>query len=264
MRVLDEDCFETVTVAHILAAREQMILARETHLDALATRLLDDRVRQIIEKLMIGEIDPFLTQSDAFNYCMDLGLVSKEGGTPQLANPLYREVLARSITEGAQDAIPAPEWQWEKIDGSLDMDALLKEFQQFWRENSEVWEEQRKQRFTYTEAFPHLLLQAFLQRVLNGGGRIDREYAAGRGRMDLAVEYKKKKYIIEVKLLRDKKDAEAVKEQGLAQTAKYRDAIDSAAPAYLVLFDRREESKKNPWDTRLTWAKEKGITVVGC
>ncbi|GHT86409.1 hypothetical protein FACS1894137_11950 [Spirochaetia bacterium] len=264
MRVLAEDSCETVTMAHITEAREQMILARETHLDALATRLLDDRVRQIIEKLMIGETDTFLTQSDAFNYCLDLGLVSREGGTPQLANPLYREVLARSITEGAQDAIPVPEWQWEDADGSLDMDALLKEFQQFWRENSEVWENQRKQRFTYTEVFPHLLLQAFLQRVLNGGGRIDREYAAGRGRMDLAVEYKKKKYIIEVKLLRDTKNPETVKEQGLAQTAKYRDTIDSAAPAYLVLFDRRSESKKNPWDTRLTWAKEKGITVVGC
>jgi hypothetical protein len=189
MRVLDEDSRETVTMEHILTAREQMILARETHLDALATRLVDDRVRQIIEKLMIGETDPFLTQSDAFNYCLDLGLVSKEGGTPQLANPIYREVLARSITTGAQDAIPAPEWQWETADGSLDMDALLKEFQQFWRENSEIWEAQRKERFTYTEAFPHLLLQAFLQRVLNGGGHIAREYAAGRGRMDLAVEY---------------------------------------------------------------------------
>ncbi|GHU85086.1 hypothetical protein FACS189473_3670 [Spirochaetia bacterium] len=130
--------------------------------------------------------------------------------------------------------------------------------------NSEVWEEQRRQRFTYTEAFPHLLLQAFLQRVLNGGGRIAREYAAGRGRMDLAVEYNKKRYILEVKLLRDTKSAEVVKEQGLAQTEKYRDTIDSTAPAYLVLFDRRSESKKAPWDTRLTWVKENGITVVGC
>lgn len=264
MRVLDEDSSETVTIEHLQQAREQMIQARETHLDALATRLDDDRVRKIIETLMIGDADQFITQTDAFRYCLDLGLVSKEGGTPQVANPIYREVLARNITEGAQDAIPAPEWQWENTDGSLNMDALLKEFQQFWRENSEVWEDQRKQRDMYTEAFPHLLLQAFLQRVLNGGGRIAREYAAGRGRMDLAVEFKMKKYIIEVKLLRDNKSVETVKEQGLAQTQKYRDTIDSTAPAYLVLFDRRSESKKAPWDTRLTWAEEKGITVVGC
>ncbi len=29
----------------------------------------------------------------------------------------------------------------------------------------------------YLEAGPQLILQAFLQRVLNGGGRISREYA---------------------------------------------------------------------------------------
>ena len=39
----------------------------------------------------------------------------------------------------------------------------------------------------------------FLQRVLNGGGNIERECAAGRGRMDLLVEYEEYKYIIEIK-----------------------------------------------------------------
>jgi hypothetical protein len=144
------------------------------------------------------------------------------------------------------------------------MDALLREFQKFWRANSEMWEQQRKQRFSYTEAFPHLLLQAFLQRVLNGGGRIDREYAAGRGRMDLAIEFRGKVYIIEIKLIYDYSQPEAVREQGLQQIAKYRDTIDSAAPAYLVIFDRRSENKKAAWDERLTWKEDDGIIVVGC
>jgi hypothetical protein len=223
-------------------------------------------VYKIIETLMVGEPDQFLVESDAFAYCLDLGLVSKEDGTPQVANPIYREVLARQFTQGAQDAIVEPEWQWEKDDGSLDMDALLKEFQQFWRANSEIWE----QKINYTEAFPHLLLQAFLQRVLNGGGRIDREYAAGRGRMDLAVTFREKVYIIEIKLIYDYSQPEAVKKQGLQQIAKYRDTIDTVAdtsahaPAYLVIFDRRSEGKKSPWDERLTWAEEGGIIVVGC
>lgn len=42
----------------------------------------------------------------------------------------------------------------------------------------------------------------FLQRVLNGGGRITREYAAGRGRMDLFVEYADQGFIIEIKLVK--------------------------------------------------------------
>ncbi|GHU92348.1 hypothetical protein FACS189479_01010 [Spirochaetia bacterium] len=260
MRVLDEDDYQTVTIEHIKKAREQMILARETHLDALAVRLYDDRIGKIIESLMSGDADPTLSKSDAFRYCLDLGLVTTKNGPPQIANPIYREVLARVATEGAQDAINKPEWKWEKDDGSLDMDALLHEFQQFWRENSEIWET----KMNYTEAFPHLLLQAFLQRVLNGGGSIDREYAAGRGRMDLAVEYKEKKYIIEIKLIYDYSSVLKVREDGLKQTAKYRDTIDSAAPSYLVIFDRRSENKKLPWDKRLTWTIKNDITVVGC
>jgi hypothetical protein len=260
MRVLDEDSRETVTLEHIKEAREQMILARETHLDALAYRMEDPRIRKIMETLVSGVIDPGLTESEGFRLCLDLGLVTREKGTPTVANPIYREVLARQMTMGAQDAMPDPEWQWENPDGSLDMDALLKEFQKFWRRNSEIWE----QKMNYTEAFPHLLLMAFLQRVLNGGGRIDREYAAGRGRMDLAVEYNNKIYIIEIKLIHSYNSSEEILEEGLEQITKYRDKTDAAAPAYLVIFDRRAETKEKPWEERLSWRMEGNIVVVGC
>ena len=212
-----------------------------------------------MESLIAGKTDPLLAENDAFRLCLDLGLVVLEKGTPSVANPIYREVIARQITYSPQLAIPEPEWQWEKTDGSLDMDTLLKEFQKFWRRNSEIWE----QKSNYTEAFPHLLLMAFLQRVLNGGGRIDREYAAGRGRMDLAVEYNKKMYIIEIKLIYAYNSPEEVREEGIAQITKYRNSIDSAAPAYLVIFDRRPEAGQKPWDERLFWNNENGITIIG-
>jgi hypothetical protein len=260
MRVLQEDDYSTVTLAHIKEAREQMILARETHLDALAYRMENPKIRQIMESLIIGKTDPLLSETEGFRLCLDLGLVIREKGTPSVANPIYREVLARQMTTGPQDAIPEPEWQWEKSDGSLDMDALLKEFQKFWRRNSELWEE----RMNYTEAFPHLLLMAFLQRVLNGGGHIDREYAAGRGRMDLSVEYNEKIYIIEIKLIYSYNTPAEIREEGLEQITRYRDKINTAAPAYLVIFDRRPETKGKPWDERLSWETVNGITVIGC
>jgi len=144
------------------------------------------------------------------------------------------------------------------------MDALLREFQIFWRENSEIWE----QKSDYTEAFPHLLLMAFLQRVLNGGGRIEREYAAGRGRMDLFVEYNKYKYVIEIKLICEKQSPDTVKIKGLEQTSKYRDAKAPKCPACLVVFDRRDTAKDRPWEERIYWQEETvpngTVTVVGC
>jgi len=260
MRVLDEASAETVTLAHVKEAREQMVLARETHLDALAYRMENPGIRKIMESLIIGASDPFLAESESFRLCLDLGLVVKERGTPSVANPIYREVLARHLTYSPQLAIPEPEWQWEKPDGSLDIDALLREFQIFWRENSEIWDE----KMNYTEAFPHLLLMAFLQRVINGGGRIEREYAAGRGRMDLLVEYNEKNYIAEIKLIHEKQAPETVKSKGLEQTAKYRDTKSPGAPAYLVIFDRRNEAREKPWDERLAWETAHGITIVTC
>jgi len=260
MRILKRDDYSAVTLEHIKQAREQTILARETHLDSLAVRIREPAIRRVIESLITGTPDPELTASEGFRICTDLGLVKKERNAPVVANPIYRETLARQLTYSAQDAIPEPEWQREKPDRSLDMDALLKEFQKFWRKNSEVWE----QKSDYTEAFPHLLLMAFLQRVLNGGGQIEREYAAGRGRMDLAVEYKKRIFIIEIKLVHNYDTPAEVHDEGLVQIQNYRDKIDTAAPAYLVIFDRRPEEKKTPWEQRLTWAVEDGITVVGC
>jgi hypothetical protein len=265
IRILDAQSTETVTIEHIREAREQMILARETHLDALAYRLEDPQIRKVIESLMTGEPDTRLAEGEPFRLCLDLGLVSIEGRSPQVANPIYREVLARQITFGTQMAIPEPEWKWAKPDGTLDMDALLKEFQKFWRNNSEIWEEQAD----YKEAFPHLLLMAFLQRITNGEGRIEREYAAGRGRMDLAVEYKGAWNIIEIKLLRKNKTFEGVMEEGSRQILQYRERVDPKAPCYLVIFDRRPEPSadspgKPSWDERLKWIAGAAVTVLGC
>ena len=260
MRILDWDSTETVTLAHIKEARQQMILARETHLDALAVRLEDPNIRNIIEPMIIGDSDPELAKSDTFRLCLDLGLVAIDDGTPEIANPIYREVIARHLTYGQQLAIPRPEWEWQKPDGSLDMDALLEEFQSFWRQHADLWE----QKTNYTEAFPHLLLMAFLQRVLNGDGNIGREYGAGRGRVDLFVEYNGFRHIIEIKMIHWYQTPGVVRKDGLKQIRRYRDKFSSDIPAYLVIFDRRPEAKQKPWDERITWEMDSDITVIGC
>ena len=64
-------------------------------------------------------------------------------------------------------------------DGGLDLAKLIRVLQDFFRRHSEHW----KNRFEYEEAWPRILLQAFLHRVANGGGRIGREYGLGRGRV---------------------------------------------------------------------------------
>jgi len=267
MRVLDEDNYETVTLDHILAAREQMIQGRETHLDSLGVHLRDPKIKRVIEIILTGNIDPEMGRTNPdVELAIDLGLIKWDTSTGfTISNPIYEEILTRYLNSGYHDNLPPPSsWRWQKADGSLDMDALLKEFQRFWRRNSEMWE----QKSDYTEAFPHLLLMAFLQRVLNSGGRIDREAAAGRGRMDLFLEYQGEKYVMEIKLVHSWDSPDEVHEEGLQQISLYRDKAAPGAPAYLIIFDRRDTAKNRPWDEKIFWREESVpagmVTVVGC
>ena len=263
MRVLNKDDYQTVTIDHIAAAREQMIAARETHLDALSIRMSDPKIRRVIETIMTGDSDPTFGQDNpAVELATDLGIIKWDAATGfAISNPIYEEILTRYLNSGYHNALPPPsEWKWQKADGTLDMDSLLSEFQSFWRSHSEIWEEKSD----YTEAFPHLLLTAFLHRIMNGGGRVERESAAGRGRMDLCVEYMGEKYIIEIKLIRERDNSDKIREDGLRQIAAYRDKAAPGAPAYLMIFDRRDETKKKSWDERISWENAGNVAVVRC
>lgn len=238
---------EKVTIDHIEEAREQLIQDRAVHLDSLVERLKDPRVKRIVQTILTGEADPELTEGDDFRLTLDLGLVTKENKVPEIANPIYRETIARVLSQGMQDAIPAPEFRWQNDDGTLDLEALLVEFQAFWRRHADLWEVKSD----YTEAFPHLLLMAFLQRVVNGGGRIEREYAAGRGRVDLAVLFAGHWSILEIKLVHPHDGRDETVTAGLKQIDRYRSTIDPAAPAALVVFDRTPAGRALPWNERL-------------
>jgi len=243
---------ETITADHIQIAREQIIKSRAVHIDSLAERLKDPRIKKVVQPILIGATDLSLGRDDRdVLFCMDLGLVTYNDGL-QIANPIYREVLVRTLNSGYQDGMPKPEFKWETASGDLDIDALMKEFQLFWREHSEIWEVKAD----YSEAFPHLLLMAFLQRVVNGGARIEREYAAGRGRIDVAIFWKKSCHIFEIKLVHFKKGFESTLEQGKTQIARYADIFPSTTRT-LAIFDRRPEIKAKPWEERLELFKTK-------
>ena len=112
----------------------------------------------------------------------DLGLVARSAALA-IANPIYREVIPREFARDiAETLIHEPAWYVGK-DGRLLVPKLLAAFQEYFREHSEHWVE----RFGYKEAGPQLLLQAFLQRIVNSGWQIEREYGLGRICTDLLV-----------------------------------------------------------------------------
>lgn len=230
----------------IVDAQEQLILERVTHLDQFMARLNEDRVRRVIEPLLSGELEPETpfkssVRKEDLEYVRDLGLIAQDPPT-RIANPIYREVVPRELTSDTQDDLRVqPAWYIDPELG-LQMTKLMAGFQDFFRQHSQYW----LGRFDYEEAGPQLLLQAYLQRVVNSGGRIEREYGAGRGRMDLFVTWsldgREQRFVIECKLLRD--GLENAIRKGLKQTAGYMDTC-GAEEGHLVIFDRERRLWKD-------------------
>ncbi len=251
-----------ISKRNVFEAREALIVRRETHLDQLADKLREPRVRRVVEPLLSGG-EGMHSTFDA-EYVRDLGLVAPKPPL-RIANPIYGEVLPRVLTSVLEDEMPEQRMAWYvAADGSLELDKLLTAFQDCFRQNSEHWIE----RAQYTEAGPQLVLQAFLHRVVNGRGRIEREYALGRRRVDLLIIWPSEgdtegRFVVECTLVREGRSWERTVEKGLKQTAAYMD-ISHASAGHLVVFDMR---KGRSWADRVyrerrAW-KGTPITVWG-
>lgn len=250
------------------AARERLIQSRATHLDQLADKLQEDRVRRVIEPLFANvDGDPGFIDSD-LSYVEDLGLITRRPEV-RISNRIYREVLPRELIIATQEGL-SHQQQWYLTETRLlDMEKLLRAFQQFFREHSESWIE----RFDYKDAGPQLLLQAFLQRILNGGGRLHREYGLGRKRTDLFIEWPTdpekgmvgpiQRVVLELKIQR--RTLDAMLPEALSQTADYADRV-GADEAHLIFFNRNQKISwdEKIWDRQQLLDKKRWIYLWGC
>lgn len=196
-------------------AKEILIKRRDTHLDSLGERLREPRVRRILAPMLSGDHLGELPSDDR-RYVVELGLLDRgQGGALQIANPIYAQIIPRELTEGIEDSLGSVHPSWLTPTGTLDLARLQAAFLAFWREHGTVL----LGASPYSEAAPQLVLMAFLHRVANGGGKIQREYAIGSGRLDLLLEFKGVKVAIECKVKRPRRQDPV--EEGLSQLDRY-------------------------------------------
>jgi len=248
---------EPITFDDIGLAKEAIIRARGTHVDSLMERLKEERVRRVVEPVILGSENGAPRNDDDCRYVLDMGLLKEDERHALVpSNPMYTEIILRYLSHDEQEGFKS-RYQtpfWLRADGSLDMPALMTEFQKFWRENSESHHEV----YGYKEAMPHLVMMAFLQRVVNGGGRIIREMALGSKRLDLCVEYKTFRYAVELKMKRNYSP-----EKSLAQFAGYLDRL-GLNEGWMPVFDG---DKSKSWEEKIFLRDEvvdgRSIHVVG-
>ena len=237
------DRSRAIEVDDIYAAREELILSRRTHLDQLAHKLEEERVRRVIEPILSG--GEVRHHARDLEYVRDLGLLAPDS-PPRIANPMYAEVVPRELGYVLQDSLDVQVAWYVDDDGRLDMTRLLTAFGTFFGEHAEHWLDHLGD---YREAGPQLILQSYLQRVVNGGGRIEREYGLGRGRTDLLVLWPREagqpsdlweRFVVECKVLRDtaRKSLAWTVREGVKQTLGYMKKC-RAEEGHLVVIDRR-------------------------
>ena len=243
------DRSRTIEVDDVYAAREELILSRRTHLDQLAHKLEEERVRRVVEPLLSG--GEVRHHARDLEYVRDLGLLAPDS-PPRIANPIYREVVPRELGYVLQDSLDIRVAWYVDDDGRLDMTKLLGAFGTFFGEHAEHW---LGHLGAYREAAPQLILQSYLQRVVNGGGRIEREYGLGRGRTDLLVLWPREagqpsdlweRFVVECKVLRDsdRKSLAGTVEKGVEQTLGYMKQC-GAGEGHLVVMDRRSGERRS-------------------
>ncbi len=234
--VLVTDQTAPIRPDHVDQAKEILIQRQDTHLDSLAERLREPRVRRVIAPLLAGE-PPETVLFDDIRFVQDLGLCRTD---PQrglvVANPIYQEVLPRVLAEPTLAFVPYMQPIWLTPDGRMDPDKLLEAFLAFWQQHGEPLLKSAP----YHEIAPHLVMMAFLHRVVNAGGTIEREYAIGTRRMDLCVRYGEVTLAMELKTWRDTDKKADPLDEGLKQLDAYLAGL-GLETGWLVIFDQRSD-----------------------
>ena len=255
-----------ITKADIDAAKEALVVSRRPHLDQLSHKLEEERVRRVVVPILSG--GPARHEVQDLEYVRDLGLVDASQ-PPRIANPIYAEVVPRELGSVVESGLDEPAAWYLDDAGRLDMGKLLRAFSTFYGEQAEHW---LGRLADYSEAGPQLILQAYLQRIVNGGGRIEREYGIGRGAVDIQVLWPEEtgqpsdlwtRIVVECKALQPsgRQSLESTIERGVTQTLRYM-AQCSAKEGHLVVFDRREEPRYGDAREPTTVEREDGSVVV--
>jgi hypothetical protein len=249
---LARDRLVDITPDLVRAAREILIERRDTHLDNLVARLQEGRVRRVIEPMLTGELTADPTYDEDFAYVRELGLVMVEEGVRKIANPIYEEIIVRVLTHQTQTGIQLQPKQYIEPDGTLNIEKLLADFVVFWRRNGEAL----LRGASYMDAVLHLVFMAFLQRVINASGRINRILTIGTGQAGLIVELGGRHDIFVCKLYHGKHTLP----EGVEQVVRYAHQFKRDVGCLLV-YDPQD---MKPWEDRglIEQGQRDGVTIM--
>lgn len=242
---LDISKTEPITIEHFSKAHSQLIRERNTNLTHLVTNIRRDKRFETL-LMRITSYDkgiPFILYNDHISELATYGIIA-EGmdGMCEIVNPIYQQCIIQVfqplINRLENEYFPENTYpdlsDYLTPDEQIAMTCLLDNFKDFIaRAGYKILQVPE----TPQEFIGQYLLSAYLdQFVRTIGGAMFLEVPTGRGRMDLLITFKQRKYIVETKIWEGMHRYRAGKQQ-LAAYLK----LEGCLEGYYVVFDHRKE-----------------------
>ena len=257
---LDIPKSEPITIEHFSEAHVQLLRGRSTNIEHLVANIRRDRRFEAL-LMKIASYDEgvdFNLDSDIINELATYGVIAEGAdGMCEIVNPIYQYRIIRvfkPIVNGLeQEYLPednrAGFQDYLTPEGQIQMTALLDNFRDF---IARVGFKILQVPDTPQEYVGQHLLFAYLEQFVQSvGGTMYLEVQTGRGRMDILILHRSRKYIVETKIW----GGDSRYQAGKSQLAAYA-RLEGVEEGYYVVFDHR-----NTPESRVETETIDGLTI---
>ncbi len=235
---------ETISLTHFAAAHATVLVEDNVNIQHLRANVRrNPRFENLLMNIALSEDGVLFTfDNEVMSELATYGVIARgTDGMCEIVNPIYLYRILRTFAPlvNGLEADYYPEdtrggSHYLTSDGQLQMDRLMENFRDFIaRVGFRILEVPQTPR----EYVGQRLLFAYLEQVVKQqGGGMFLEVPTGRGRMDLLVVHRGRKYIVETKIWH----GTASYADGKRQLAKYL-TLEDAAEGYYLVFDHRQQ-----------------------
>ncbi len=234
------DKTKSVTLFDLQSALNILLKEHNTNFDTLRNNAekYERKIREILFTDQFVEYNPYERELEKL---IMYGIIKEgEGNNTEIINPIYKKVLLKTFTPLTETETFFPNGITPSMftkEGELNLKGLLIHFKEFIeRIGIKLFDIVSSRK----ESAGQYLLMSYLDlfiRTLDGYSLI--ETPSGRGRIDVLLHYKGRKYVIELKIWRGKEYFE----KGKKQLIEYLRS-ENLKQGYMVLFDPRQEEFK--------------------
>ena len=241
---LDIPKYETIQMPHFSQAHAQLLTERDTNIEHLITNIRrDSRFEKTLMRIAFyGQSIRFNLDNEIISELATYGIIGvDENGSCQILNPIYLHRVLQAfqpVINGLEDEYfpedgPMDFTEYLTPTGQIQMGTLIKNFNDFIaRAGFRILQVPDTPKEFVGQYLLFTYLDEFVKMV---SATMYLEVPTDRGRADLIIAHKGRKYIVETKVWRNEKTYQAGKQQ-LAAYLK----LEGETEGYYVVFDYRQ------------------------